>query len=413
MKARVFLFAAFALITGSARAQDSRSDGMLDLRLDGMLDMRLFHPSDQRSNLDGGLGKTERGSGDRPSAAGVGLEALTLRGAAGITPEFRLFGELRSDPQQKTAVDILDAYAIWRPVSTTRWRWSVKGGAFFAPISLENDGIGWTPTWTLTPSAINSWVGDELRTIGTEGKLEWRGDVDHIEATAAVYGWNEPAGAAIEDRGWTFNGSPTGLFDRLRVTNLPAQSGRPSTAAYRNEFRQLDHSPGWYAALTWDRPDIGRLQLLHYDNMADPSANDHDFGWHTKFWSLGFSTEVGELIILAQALTGSTVIVPKPAFISTTNLYAGYVLVGWERQNWRYAVRLDQFGTSEVQPGPEFGTSEHGTAFTAAITWSPAKWIRVTGEVLEVDSWRAQRLQFGKSPRALETQAQLAIRLLF
>ena len=48
-----------------------------------------------------------------------------------------------------------------------------------------------------------------------------------------------------------------------------------------------------------------------------------------------------------------------------------------------------------------------------AVTWSPAKWIRVTGEVLEVDSWRAQRLQLGRSPRALETQAQLAVRLLF
>jgi hypothetical protein len=33
--------------------------------------------------------------------------------------------------------------------------------------------------------------------------------------------------------------------------------------------------------------------------------------------------------------------------------------------------------------------------------------------VLEVDSWRPQRLLFGKSPRARETQAQLGVRLLF
>ncbi|MEA2742614.1 MAG: hypothetical protein QOG25_985 [Acetobacteraceae bacterium] len=405
IKAGLFLFSALALSNGAARAQD--------LRLDGMLDLRLFHPSDQRSNLDGGLGKTERGSGDRASAVGADVEALTLRGVAGITPEFRLIGEVRSDPRQRTALDVLDAYAVWRPVSTTRWRWSVKGGVFFAPISLENDGIGWTSPWTLTPSAINSWVGDELRTLGTEGKLEWRGDVDHIEATAAVYGWNQPAGAALEDRGWTFNGTPLGLLDHIRLSDVPGQPGQPPDRSYSNEFRQLDHTPGWYAALAWDRPDIGRLQLLRYDNMADPSANDHEFGWRTRFWSLGFSTEVGELVVLAQAMIGSTVIVPAPAFVSTTYFYAGYVLVGWERQNWRYAVRLDQFGTNEVQPGPDFGTSEHGTAVTAAITWSPAKWIRVTGEVLEVDSWRAQRLLFGKSPRARETQAQLGVRLLF
>jgi hypothetical protein len=402
---RLLLPLAAVAINGAAQAQD--------LRLDGMLDMRLFHPSDQRSNLDGGLGKTDRGSSDRPSAAGAAFEALTLRGTVGITPEFRFIGEARSDPRQRTAVDILDAYALWRPVSTTRWRWSVKGGAFFAPISLENDGIGWTSPWTLTPSAINSWVGDELRTIGTEGKLEWRGDVDQIEATAAIYGWNEPAGAAIEDRGWTFHGSPLGLFDHVRVSNIPGAPGQPSSPSYSNDFRQLDHTPGWYIALAWDRPDIGRLQLLRYDNMADPNANDGDFGWRTKFWSLGFSTEVGELIVLAQALIGSTLVVPGPGLNSTTYFYAGYLLVGWERQNWRYAARLDKFGTNEIQPGPDFGTSEHGVALTAAITWSPANWIRITAEVLEVDSWRAQRLKFGKSPQACETQAQLGVRILF
>jgi hypothetical protein len=394
-----------AIYGGAAQAQD--------LQLDGMLDMRVFHPSNQRSNVDGGLGKTEHGSGDQPSAAGAAFDALILRGVAGITPEFRLIGEIRSDPRQKTAVDILDAYALWRPVSTTRWRWSVKGGAFFAPISLENDGIGWTSNWTLTPSAINSWVGDELRTIGTEGKLEWRGDVDRIEAVVAVYGWNEPTGAAIDDRGWSFNGHPSGLLDHIRVSNVVSQPGQPASSSYSNEFRQLDHSPGWYVALNWERPDIGRLQLMRYDNMADPSANDHEFGWRTKFWSLGASTEVGELIILAQAIIGSTAIEPSPAFRSTTNFYAGYVLIGWQRQNWRYALRVDQFGTSEIQPGPNLGASEHGTALTAAITWAPTKWARIIGEVLEVDSWRAQRLQIGQHPRAVETQAQLALRLTF
>jgi hypothetical protein len=403
MKAWLFALAALTLIN-SARAQD--------LRFDGMLDLRLFHPSDQLSNLNGGLGKTERGSSVAPSAAGIDLQALTLRGSAGITPEFRLFGEVRSDPQQKNAIDIIDAYAVWRPVSTSRWRWSVKGGAFFAPISLENDGIGWTPTWTLTPSAINSWVGDELRTIGTEGKLEWRGDEDLIEATAAVYGVNEPAGVALDEHGWTFHGSALGLFDHIRLSDF-GPGRRQSAPNYSNDFRQLDHTPGWYLALAWERPEIGRLQLLRYDNMADPAADDHhDFAWRTKFWSLGYSTEVGELIILAQAMMGSTEIAP-PSVTSTTYFYAGYVLLGYEHQDWRYAVRFDQFGTDRVQPNPAFGASEHGMALTTAITWSPKKWLRITGELLQVDSWRAQRLRFGRSPLALETQAQLAVRVLF
>jgi hypothetical protein len=405
MKFWVFSACALALAAGSARAQE--------FHLDGMLDLRVFHPSGQRGNLDGGLGKTERGSGERPSAAGVAFDALVLRGVAELTPDFHIVAELRSDPRQKAAVDLLDAYAVWRPVSITRWRWTLKGGAFFPPISLENERIGWTSDWTLTPSAINSWVGDELRTIGTEGTLEWRGDVDHFEAKVAVFGWNEPAGAAIEDRGWAFSGMPHGLFDHVRIASVAGSSGRTVAHSYSYDFKQLDGTPGWYAGITWERPDFGRLSLLRYDNMADPSAHDsNDFGWRTKFWSLGYSTELGELVVLAQAMIGSTVIVPVPSFVSTTHFYAGYVLVGWEREHWRYALRFDQFGTHETQPGPD-QNSEHGMALTAAITWSPVTWARITAEVLEVDSWRTQRSRLGKSPRALETQAQLALRILF
>src|SRR5258705_9405197 len=61
---------------------------------------------------------------------------------------------------------------LYRPVSTSAFRWSIKAGAFFPPISLENTEIGWTSPWTLTPSAINAWVGEELRTIGLEGRSE-------------------------------------------------------------------------------------------------------------------------------------------------------------------------------------------------------------------------------------------------
>ena len=63
----------------------------------------------------------------------------------------------------------------WKPISAGiraadgDVSWSVKTGAFFPTISLENDDLGWTSPYTLTPSAINSWIGEELRTIGSEG----------------------------------------------------------------------------------------------------------------------------------------------------------------------------------------------------------------------------------------------------
>ena len=405
MKAVLLGMAIGLLLGGAANAQD--------VHLQGLLDLRVVIPSGQVSNLDGGLGKTRWGYGNG-DAVQPELGAAILRGTAQITPDILLVGEIRSDPQQQTAFDIIDAFARWRPVSTTRWRWSVKVGAFFPPVSLENTGIGWTPEWTLTPSAINAWVGDELRIIGGEAMLEWRGDVDHFEVYGSVYGWNQPAGVAIADRGWTFNDQPLGLLDHLRLPNAAAAPGQPSSAQYSDQFRQFTGSPGWYAGMAWERSDFGRIAVLRYDNMADPAAHDaSEFAWRTKFWSLSGSTAVGDVVVLAQAMVGSTVIAPVPSFVSTTDFWSVYVLAGYERGDWRYALRFDEFGTSERQSGPGATASEHGYAGTAAVTWSARPWLKFVGEVLCIDYWSAQRTLGGLAPHAIEAQAQLAVRLTF
>jgi len=78
---------------------------------------------------------------------------------------------LRAEPDDRNVVDALEAYLRYAPASDGDVSWSMKAGAFFPTISLENDDLGWASPYTLTPSAINSWIGDELRTIGGEGKL--------------------------------------------------------------------------------------------------------------------------------------------------------------------------------------------------------------------------------------------------
>jgi hypothetical protein len=383
----------------------------LDFHSEGLLDLRLVAPSSQRSNLDGGLGKLRWGQADAPVQPELG--GLSWQGAVGLTPELWAVTDLRFDTQQRNAVDVLDAFVRYRPVSVTRWRWSVKAGAFFPPVSLENTGPGWTTEWTLTPSAIDAWVGDELRTIGSEGSLEWRGDVDRIEATVAVYGWNQPAGVAMADRGWSFNDRALGLLDHIRLPDASARALGSQGRLYSSEFRQIDGTPGWYAGIAWERPELGRVALLRYDNMADPTAHDGEFAWRTKFWSLGVSTEWAGVVLLMQAMVGSTVITPSPSFSSTTDFWAAYVLAGYERGDWRYAVRFDRFATDEHRPGAGPRGSEQGFAGTVAVTWSPRKWLQLTGELVGIDSVRDQRLLEDRPPRALEGQAQLAVRVRF
>jgi hypothetical protein len=195
---------------------------------------------------------------------------------------------------------------------------------------------------------------------------------------------------------------------------MPNIFSAPSTASWSYEFRQFDQSIGWYAGVSWERPDIGRIALLRYDNEADPAAHDgSEFGWRTKFWSLSGSTELGPVVILTQAMVGSTAIAPFAGYASTTEFWAYYVLAGIEHGQWRFAVRFDQFGTTEASPEPQPRGDEHGIAGTAAVTWTPRKGSSVVGELLAIDYNRTQRELIGKPPHVAEVQAQLALKVSF
>jgi hypothetical protein len=331
------------------------------------------------------------------------------QGVVLITPELMALAVVRIEPEQRTFLDFLEAYARYRPVSTTPWRWSVKAGAFFPPISLENTEIGWTSPWTLTPSAINTWVGEELRTIGVEGELEWRSEERTITAMASVFGWNDPAGVLIADRGWALHDRVTGLIDRPREPDVIAAKIGVSVPLYTYEALEIDGRPGWYAAASWDEAGLGFLNLIYYNNEADPAAVRRDtIAWRTDFWDVGARTQFGDVTLMAQAMTGQTMIVPNAFFFSDTTFKSAYLLAGWTIvQDWRVAARADVFSTDERNPFPG-NQSEHGNALTFAVNYLPYDWLRLTAEAIRVDSTRNQRTLAGLSPRAVENQLQLS-----
>jgi hypothetical protein len=383
-----------------------------DFDLTGYGEARLVLPAETRSWLEGGLGKLRFGDGGSQSL--TGNAAAVAEGRAQLIPQLGFFVDLRVAPDQKTALDLLQGYAKLSPVTTSAWQWTVKLGAFFPPISLENEGVGWTSPWTLTPSAINSWVGDELRTIGGESELQWRYATGALGLTAAVYGWNDPTGALLADRGWAFDDRPIGLFDNLRLPDALAQQFHAPSPLWEQPFVEIDDQPGWYLGLTWRQNDWGRVTVLRYDNRANPAlARAGEFAWATDFTAAGLETYVGEVVLLAQAMSGETTIAPAPTFTSVTNFQSAYLLAGYYFGDWRVAARADVFATQEHHPGPSTNLSEHGYATTLALTWSPRPWLRVTGEVLRVVSSRVQRASVGLPVRADETQFQLATRLFF
>ena len=123
------------------------------------------------------------------------------------------------------------------------------------------------------------------------------------------------------------------------------------------------------------------------------------------------STQIGNVTLLAQALTGETLIVPSASFFSDTVFQSAYLLAGWNiSENWRVAVRADVFSTDEKQPFSSGSLSEHGNALTAAVNYLPYDWLRLTAEAIRVDSTRGQRTVEHLDPHAIENQIQFSAR---
>jgi hypothetical protein len=397
-----------ALLAALAFAGVATRASALDFHFDGYADLRLIVPSDQESWVDGGLGKLRFGAEDHKPE----LRASQAAGQAvvQITPALMALAVGQIQQGQRTFFDVMEAYLRYRPVSTNAWRWSFTAGAFFPPISLENTEIGWTSPWTITPSAINSWVGEELRTIGGEGTLEWRRETATLALTAALFGWNDPAGVLLADRGWALDDRITGLNDRPREPDVIAAALHEPVPLHTYEALEIDSSPGWYAGASWDQDGVGKIQVLRYDNEANPSAVREQIAWRTDFWSVGAKTSIGELVLLAQGMTGHTLIRPSPFFFSDTAFKAAYLLAGWNiGEDWRLAGRFDVFSTDEQTRGPSTD-SEHGNALTVALNYFPRDWLRLTAEAIRVDSTRPDRAADGTPPHAIENQLQFNAR---
>jgi hypothetical protein len=327
-----------------------------------------------------------------------------------------------ADSQRSSVLDVQEAWLGWNPVPTSPWRSRAKLGVFFPLTSLEvgYDEVGWNPIRTISSSAINNWIAQEVRTIGVEFTQQWRGALLGVPHTftlrAAVTGANDPGGTEIAWRGWDFSGRVTGLFQKLRLPDLPVyQPGGPIEVQTRNVhvFRELDHRPGWYAALGYAFEGVLDFEAMHYDNRADPlQITNRQYGWRTRFDHLSMKIELpGELALLSQAMRGSTLMGPNAVHVRYSSWY---LLASHALGPGRATLRHDRFHTSDqdIMPVPD-PNGESGHAWALAYSLPLPHSLTLVTEALRVDSRRDARALTGIGPRQEESSLSLELRWAF
>jgi len=387
----------------------------------GFIDLRAVSTSGAQGWLDRGLGKTRYGGSSDGARTEAHVAEASLVALARLSWPLSAVAHLKFDEDARSAVDVVEAYFRYRPVATSRAGVAVRAGAFFPPVSLENHAIGWTSPYTLTWSAINSWVGEELRTLGVEATRYWKLEDHTIEISGALFGVNDPAGTLLAWRGWALHDRASGLFERLPLA--PLRSIEPDGTFFRQPpwaepFLEIDGRVGVYAAAQWELADTLTARILHYDNRGDVLGFAvKQYAWATRFTSLALELRLPlEVAMIAQYLRGDTKmgLTPDNKFPVDVEFTSYFILLSKKfLARHRVSARYDYFGADDLDAASDDDNNERGHAITLAYIVWPMKKHRVTVELLRVVSDRPERETLGLAPKITETLAQLSYRIFF
>ena len=379
-------------------------------------DLRLVAVDGLESWVDGGFGKLRSGSdGD--------LRVTPQLGNVGIVwkPEFTwslgatVVGSLQGG--ERTEAGLSQVYLTFKPMRGTRLAVSARLGLMWPPVSLEHEGADWHVRDSITPSAINSWIGEEVRPVAAEATLATKLGSHQLRATAAIMVANDTAGTLLTFRGWALHDRTTLAFRRQPLPPLGEFTGvqAPFTHPLIDLHDGFAHRPGYYAKLAWQPPVPVRIEFFHYDNRANPQdvTPDLEWGWHTRFDNAGVVAELGGGAELrAQALTGRT----HMGFLEEDRRWidnrfrSAFVLVSRPFGRFGLAGRAEAFGTHNRG---SWWTDEYDERGWSAMIAGKRDFGHFTGlvELLHVSSRNGSLEEQGIAPRQRQTQGQAELRM--
>ncbi|HZF27965.1 MAG TPA: hypothetical protein VE907_02510 [Gammaproteobacteria bacterium] len=383
--------------------------------------------SDMGSWLDDGLGKLRYSEDD--GGLNAGRVFLEYRGRIAPTLSTTIVADYVDDAS--AGLGLTEAYLEWRPIPASNNQHKVRAGAFYPPLSLENTETGWHSPFSYSYSAIDTWLGEEIRPIGVEWSMRRRlgfaGSPHELRVFAAGFYGNDPAGTLLWWRGWSMHDRQSRLNDELPLTPLPIWNFQGVIVGYREQyvepFQEIDHEPGAYAGIEWRYARRVLLQLARYDNRADPNAFAAGYwGWHTAFTQVGVQLSLPwELGLLAQWLDGETYWIAGSRPDGTLSPVAALVEDGFEskylmlsravRGNHRFSVRYDDFEIARKEGLPAI-VSDEGHAWTFAYRYERSARLSAGLEWLRMESRRDLWRDFYAAP-ASATEWQLRLQMSY
>ncbi|MFI4973705.1 MAG: hypothetical protein ACHP84_04095 [Caulobacterales bacterium] len=413
----------FALICGAlaygwAAAACAQVDLISRDTVHGVLDLRVAAADGEPSFTEGGFGKARFG-GDGGSAfdSSVQISQAALEWTPRLTWDVSAVVDLLAQPGQEHFVDWGQAYLVYKPVPSSGTRFTARAGYFYPPVSLENDARVWGVTDTITPSAIDSWIGEEVKVVGVEGTVSHAFGDQQLGLTAGVFGFDDTAGTLLALRGWALHDVQSQANGRFPLPPLSPFMQRWQAGETYSTL-EIDHRLGYYARLQWRPVAALTLDAFYYDNNGDRTGRTADlqWAWATNFAALGARWDLDERThILAQALSGNTQFGRSRDgdLLSDMDFRAAYLLASRQVGRSAFTARADLFANHDNAEAQYGNTNEHGWALTGAWRYPLTTLLDVRLEAMRVQSTRPSRAFAGEAPLQAQTVLQSSLRLTF
>jgi hypothetical protein len=353
---------------------------------------RTFAADGPVSWIDGGFGRLD------DAGTGPGGTARRVRGRLHVgldwepSAAWRLHvhavGQGEPSRYGGQQAGLTEAWVQYRPDLTPTLALRLRAGLAFPPTSLENVDPLWQSPYTVTLSAWNTWIGEELRPVGLDAAFVGRSaEGARWELAGSVFQAADTAGALLSWRGWGFGDRLSSAGEFLPVPPLSTLRPGRAFADQRDEgtrpVDELDGRPGFQVrGLVAPSPRL-QVQGAWTDTRGDRGLHRGQYAWDTRFTQAGFEARAGDFTMVAEAAHGRTGMGPRPAPRVDIAFRAGYVLVSWARGRFRLSGRFDRF-RNEDEDGLEEPDGEAGHAWTAAAFWQPKESVRVGLEYLDV-----------------------------
>ena len=362
--------------------------------------------------IDGGYGR-----GRFDDDAGLALGEATLVWRPRLTDSLRLHLNVQYQPQIDDLPDAVEAYLAYRSQPGGAIDLTARLGTFFPTVSLEHDDLFWSTIDTITPSAINSWITEEVRLNGLELTARRRTSLGLFAVTGAVFGANDTAGALLAFRGWAIHDLKSAMASELTLPS-PTPGRRldvPSQAGFTRPTGELDDRAGYFGKLQW-QSGPALVALSHYDNAGSRLALDAgQYAWETRFTQIAIRVQTpGNITLTAQAMAGQTQMGPSiPQVLYDADFSSVFVMAGRAIGPGHLAVRAETFRMRDNSFRDRDDQNEEGWAVTAGWVqhFGPRQQLRL--ELQKIDSERPGLETLGLAPKQTQTLAQAAFRFGF